>query len=291
MEQKEGLKKGIYLFPNLFTTANLFCGFFAIIRAVNGDYLVSAWVLFLAGLFDFLDGKMARLTKTDSRFGLEYDSLSDLVSFGLAPAVLIHSWSLFHFDRLGWAAAFLFFACGALRLARYNVQAENVEKNFFQGLPIPSAAAPLAGYVIIYHHMVGPAQPESYFLLFMAFFLALLMVSHVPYWAFKGIERNKKTNFFYLVVAVTIIALVAARPQVMLFVIAMVYIASGLILEVKRAPKKIRSFAGFMHHFFQLELKSTKNKKKKRKQSSPFKILEMKQDQEDNDELNKNTRG
>lgn len=239
--KREGIKKGIYILPNLFTTANLFCGFFAIIRAINGDAVTAAWGILLAGIFDFLDGRVARFTKSQSEFGLEYDSLVDLGSFGLAPAVLIYTWSLYYFQKIGWVAAFVFFACGALRLARFNVQSSDVEKKSFQGLPIPAAAYCLATYVILYHNLFSEKPAQSYALLAMTVVLALLMVSNIHYRSFKVLDLNRKADFFVLVLLVGLVFVVASAPHAMLFVISTGYALFGIVEAVIKYPKKITS--------------------------------------------------
>jgi len=280
--KREGIKKGIYILPNLFTTANLFCGFFAIVRAIHGDFLTAAWMILLGGLFDFLDGRVARLTKTQSEFGLEYDSLVDLTSFGLAPAILMYTWALSPFKQFGWAAAFLFFACGALRLARFNVQAGDVEKKSFQGLPIPAAAYCLASYVILHHHLFGPGTSESYVLLFLTFFLALLMVSNVPYRSFKTIDLHRKANFFFLVLLVGGLFVIASSPPVMLFIVSLGYVVMGVIEGIIRSPKQIRSFADFMTHYFQAHPKDLAEelvrKEEQEKEEPPLSIVELKKE-------------
>lgn len=248
--KRRGIKKGVYIVPNLLTTGNLFCGFFSIIRAINGDYVTAAWAILFAGVFDFLDGLVARITKGQSEFGLEYDSLVDLCSFGLAPALLIYMWVLFQFKRIGWTVAFLFFACGALRLARYNVQVANVEKKGFQGLPIPGAAYTLAGYVIFHHHVFGATVPESYLLLIFTFLLALLMVSSIPYRSFKVLDLNRRASFFLLVLFVGVLFILASAPQVMIFILAVMYVGVGVIEGLIHSPKKIRSFADLLARFF-----------------------------------------
>lgn len=248
---REDLKKGIYILPNLFTTGNLLCGFFAITSAINEDYVLGAWVVLLATVFDFLDGRVARLTNTQSEFGLQYDSLVDLVSFGMAPAILMYKWTLFHYAKLGWAIAFVFFACGALRLARFNVQAQNEEENSFQGLPIPAAASLMVASVIMHHHVFGAGEIQSLALLGMTGFLALLMVSNIRYPSFKKLDRTKKVNFFVLVLVVGLVFFVALDPQVMLFVLTLSYVVIGLIIELIRSPLKIKNFADFMKRFFQ----------------------------------------
>lgn len=228
--QRTGLKRGIYLLPNLCTTANLFFGFFAIVKALHHQFVMAAWFLMLAGAFDFLDGKMARLAKAESDFGIEYDALADLVAFGLAPAVLIYSWTLASFERFGWLAAFIYVACGALRLARFNVQAHSVERNDFQGLPIPMAAAPLVATVIFHQHVYGQVIPlRNWWFIGLITSMALLMISTVRYRSLKKVNMRSQLNFFVLVGVVGLIAIIAYEPQISLFVLSFAYVASGLM--------------------------------------------------------------
>lgn len=245
-----GIKKGVYILPNLFTTANLFCGFFSVIRAINGDYTTAAWAILFAGVFDFLDGRVARLTRSQSRFGLEYDSLVDLASFGLAPAILAYTWTLSAFERVGWMISFVFFACGALRLARFNVQAGDVEKKTFQGLPIPGAAYVLASFVIFYHSLFGTKPFESVAVLAATFVLALLMVSNIPYRGFKGIDFKKKANFFVLVLLVGVLFVVASAPHVMIFVLSVGYAALGILEAIFHSPRQIAVLRKNLSRFF-----------------------------------------
>jgi len=230
--RRSGIKKGIYILPSLFTTASLFCGFFSIIRSITGDYVAAAWAIMFAGVFDGLDGRVARLTKSETEFGIEYDSLVDLASFGLAPAILIFTWCLHDFHRFGWAAAFLFFACGALRLARFNVQHSNVEKRFFQGLPIPCAAYMLASFVILSTQMAWSVSKISYFVLPLTIGLALLMVSNIRYRSFKNIDFSKPQSFLFLVAAAIIIFVIASAPQETMFFASSAYVLMGLVDEV-----------------------------------------------------------
>lgn len=278
--KRESLKKGIYLLPNIFTTANLFCGFFSMIRTLNGDYLVAAWMIFLAGLFDFLDGRVARLTKTSSRFGLEYDSLSDITSFGIAPALLMYTWSLFNFGRLGWAVAFLFFACGALRLARFNVQSSSVEKKDFQGLPIPTAAACPASYVILHQHFYGGGTTASYFVLVLTFAVAVLMVSRIPYRSLKMIDQNPRVHFILLVLLVGIVGLLAAAPQIMLFVAAMGYMLLGIAEQILKSPQKIYGFAELLKRTFYEVPRDKRRVKKMIKEQAMLKVVGMKREED-----------
>jgi CDP-diacylglycerol--serine O-phosphatidyltransferase len=247
--QREGMRKGVYLLPNLLTTANLFCGFLSITRTLQEDFVEAAWLVVLAGLFDFLDGRVARMTNTQSDFGLQYDTLSDLTAFCMAPAVLVYHWSLQGFGKFGMAAAFLYFACGALRLARFNVQVGNVEKNRFQGLPTPAAAGTLISYVIFSDYVFGPGRQQSYVLPFMTIALAVLMVSNVKYRSFK--ELNRRASFFFLVCVVGIIVVVAARPEVNMFVFGVLYASAGVVEWIWTSPQKLRSFQSVVRRFFE----------------------------------------
>lgn len=230
--RREGVRKGVYLLPNLCTITSLFCGFFSIIKSLQGEFVAAGWAILIAGVFDFLDGRIARLTHAESDFGVELDSLVDLASFGLAPGVLVYTWALSDFDRVGWLVTFLFFACGALRLARFNVQVDNVEKSWFQGLPIPLAAYSIASSVIFYHHVFGNAFPErNYIMLVATCVLALLMVSTIPYRSFKQVDFKNKRSFFALVAMVGIFFVVAAEPQIAIFVLCVGYVMFGLIEE------------------------------------------------------------
>ncbi len=238
VSKNRGIRRGIYILPNIITTASLFCGFFSIVNAINGDHIRAAWMILLAGIFDIMDGRVARLTRTHSDFGMEYDSLCDLASFGLAPAILAYTWSLYHFQKFGWAAAFLFFACGALRLARYNVQIADVEKKHFQGLPIPVAAYMIASYVIFHYQWKGPGDVSSVLLLGMTVALALLMVSHVRYRSFKKINFKRKESFFVLVALAVVLFILASAPNEMIFFFTLLYVSSGLVEEFYYLSKR-----------------------------------------------------
>jgi len=229
----------IYVLPNLFTTANMFFGFFAIIYSIKGEFLASAYAIVAAAVFDFFDGRVARLTNSTSHFGAEYDSLCDLVSFGMAPGILMFLWALQPFGRVGWVAAFMFVACGALRLARFNVQAHMTEKKDFQGLPIPMAAGIVSGAVLAFHDL-GLEASRSFGLLAMTFLLALVMVSNFRYRSFKDLDLKKKVPFRYLVTGLVILVVVALRPEVMLFVLFLTYAMLGAvfgILNIGKQPK------------------------------------------------------
>jgi CDP-diacylglycerol--serine O-phosphatidyltransferase len=218
----------IYVLPNLLTTANMFFGFYAIIYAIKGQYLMAAYAIVAAAVFDLLDGRVARLTRSTSKFGAEYDSLCDLVSFGMAPGLLLYLWALQPFGRIGWLASFVFTACGALRLARFNVQAHIVEKNYFQGLPIPMAAGIVAGSVLAWNDL-GLIASESLWLLCMTFLLAFVMVSNFRYRSFKDLDLRHRLPFRYLVLGLAIFAVVAWWPEVMIFMLFLTYAVLGAI--------------------------------------------------------------
>jgi len=222
--------KGIYILPNLFTSLNLFFGFFAIILSIEGNFLLAATLLVIAGFCDGLDGKIARATRTTSRFGVEYDSLADLVSFGIAPAIMFYLWALTPLGRLGWLAGFLFAVCGALRLARFNTQAGLVGNDYFTGLPIPAAAGTLATMVLFCERLgITHSIPPVLFLV--PFYgLSFLMVSTIRYHSFKKPELFRRMNFNVLVGAILVFIFVAAEHQIALFLAACIYVASGPLL-------------------------------------------------------------
>lgn len=230
--RRSGIKKGIYILPSLFTTGSLFCGFFSIIRAINGDFVSAAWAIMFAGVFDAIDGRVAKLTNTQTEFGLEYDSLVDLASFGLAPAILMFTWSLHDLPRFGWAAAFLFFACGALRLARFNVQASSVEKRYFQGLPVPAAAYVLASLVIFHAEVAWDIKLSPYLVMPLTITLALLMVSNIRYRGIKHIDFSKPHSFIVLVVIAIVLFVVASAPQETMFIASLCYVLMGFVDEL-----------------------------------------------------------
>jgi CDP-diacylglycerol--serine O-phosphatidyltransferase len=230
----------IYVLPNLITTLNMFFGFFALIYAIRGEYVWSAYAIVGAAVFDLLDGRVARLTQSTSKFGAEYDSLCDLVSFGVAPGVLLYLWALQPFGRLGWLVSFLFTACGALRLARFNVQANIVEKAYFQGLPIPMAAGIVASSVLAWNDLGWDPQ-KSALLLIMTILLAFVMVSTFRYRSFKDLDLKERLPFWYLVIGVGAFIVIAIRPEVMLFVLFMTYALLGAIFGILgwgRKPRK-----------------------------------------------------
>ncbi len=223
----------IYVLPNLLTTVNMFFGFFAIIYSINGNFTWAAYAIVVGAVFDQLDGRVARATNAVSKFGAEYDSLSDLISFGLAPGLLLFLWSLEPFGRLGWLASFFYLACGALRLARFNVQSSSVEKAYFQGLPIPMAAGIVASSVLAFEDLELDAA-RSWMLLGMTILLGFVMVSNFRYRSFKDLDFRHRLPFRYLVVAVFLFAAVAIRPETALFLVFLSYATLGAVFGIWR---------------------------------------------------------
>lgn len=226
---KELKRKGIYIIPNLFTSGNLFCGVFAVISVFNAEYVMATIAILAASIFDTLDGKLARLTKTTSRFGVEYDSLADLVSFGVAPGLLVYSWALSSYGRFGWVAVFLFIVCGALRLARFNVQVSGPESKDFVGLPIPAAASLVATTVMLdsyFLHFGKEIRPIL--MLTLTYVLAFLMVSNIRYRSFKNFNLRDRKPFGVLVGVVLAFLIMVTAPQVMLFSVFALYVLSGV---------------------------------------------------------------
>lgn len=230
----------IYVLPNLMTTANLFFGFYSLIYSIKGEFKVAAVAIVIAAIFDTLDGRLARLTRATSKFGAEYDSLCDLVSFGVAPGMLMYLWALSPFGRLGWIVSFLFVACGALRLARFNVQASVVEKNYFQGLPIPMAAGIVASAYLAFEELQWEALGNPG-LLFITALLAFVMVSNFRYRSFKDLDLKERMPFRYLIFGVMILVVVALQPEVMLFVMFLTYATLGALFGVLKLGKKARN--------------------------------------------------
>jgi CDP-diacylglycerol--serine O-phosphatidyltransferase len=236
------LRRGVYVLPSLITTAGLFAGFYSVIAAFRADFFAAAVAILVANVFDVLDGRIARLTNTTSRFGIEYDSLSDVIAFGVAPGILVYRWALEPWGTWGWLAASLYVACGALRLARFNVQYESSEKRHFLGLPIPAAAEVIASTVLVYYYFGGEGPTEKHaILLLLTYALAGLMVSNVKYFSFKETELYRRQPFWMLVAVIVGLKLLIAEPQLMLFGGFSLYAASGpLRWAVKRARLELR---------------------------------------------------
>jgi CDP-diacylglycerol---serine O-phosphatidyltransferase len=232
MDKEKKQRRGIYLLPNLFTTAGLFAGFYAIVAAIRGDFESAAIAIFVAMIMDGLDGRIARMTNTESAFGAEYDSLADMVSFGLAPALVIYQWSLIGTGKFGWMVAFIYAACAALRLARFNTQIGIEDKRYFQGLPSPAAAACLAGLVWAGTSNNLDASLMTIIALPLTFACGILMVSTVRYYSFKELDLHGKVPFVVMLILVLVFALVASDPPLILFAAFMIYALSGPILTL-----------------------------------------------------------
>lgn len=223
-------RRGIYLLPNLFTTAALFAGFYAIVAAMSGRFEDAAVAVFVAMVLDGLDGRVARLTNTQSDFGAEFDSLADMVSFGVAPALVMYEWALHSMGRLGWIAAFVYTVGAALRLARFNTQIGKVDKRYFIGLASPAAAAVVVGFVWIAGDFSLSPKRLDWLAWSITLACGLLMVSNVRYYSFKTIDFKGKVPFFFLLVAVLIFVLVTIDPPKVLFLMFAGYALSGLVI-------------------------------------------------------------
>ena len=236
--------RGVYLLPNLFTTAALFAGFYAIVAAMKGHFGLAAMAIFIAMALDSLDGRIARMTNAQSEFGAEYDSLSDMVSFGLAPALVIYSWALSTLGKLGWLAAFIYTACAALRLARFNTTTASMDKRFFQGLPSPSAAAVVAGIVWVGFDYGTEGEHIAWFAFAATVMVGLLMVSNIRYYSFKELETKNRVPFVALLLLVLAFVLVSINPPWVLFGVFLLYTVSGPVttmLLLRRRPKAVKS--------------------------------------------------
>jgi len=230
----------IYLLPNAFTTASLFCGFYAIVQAMNVRFEAAAIAIFIAMVLDSLDGRVARMTNTQSAFGEQYDSLSDMVSFGAAPALIIYEWSLRGLGKWGWLAAFVYVAGAALRLARFNTNIGVVDKRFFQGLPSPAAAALVAGLVWIVTDLratkwISVSGEDVAWLSFvLTVYAGITMVSNVPFYSFKDIDLKKSVPFIFVIGVVMLFVLVSSDPPSVLFALFLLYGVSGWLLWLWR---------------------------------------------------------
>jgi CDP-diacylglycerol--serine O-phosphatidyltransferase len=226
------MKKGIFILPSLLTLTSIFFSFYAIVCAIAGEFWLSGALILVAAFFDGIDGKVARLTKTTTRFGLELDSLADVISFGVAPAILMYLWALSPYGRIAWIGAFVFVACGALRLARFNIQSGTVDPKRFTGLPIPAAAVIVATTVLFFHRIeLNPADFMTP-LLVLTYFISFMMVSSVKFHAFKDLTLVKQKPFSSTVGFVLLLALIAYSPLVVPFFISAAYLISGPILTL-----------------------------------------------------------
>ncbi|MHB8846004.1 MAG: CDP-diacylglycerol--serine O-phosphatidyltransferase [Nitrospirota bacterium] len=233
------MRKGIYLLPNIITLSSMFAGFYSIIASFNSDYERAAWAIMIASVFDVLDGWVARMTHTTSKFGIEIDSLSDAISFGVAPGVLVYSWSLQSFGKVGWLGAFFMVACAALRLARFNVQMGSEEKKHFTGLPSPAAALMIATTVLAYQEVIDTLKDMGwtvladvisldYWVLAMTFVVAGLMVSNITYHSVKEANLKERRPFGLLVGIVALLTVVAYHPALVMFLLVLTYVLAGI---------------------------------------------------------------
>lgn len=234
------MRKGIYVLPNLITLSSMFAGFYSIVASLNSDYERAAWAIMIASVFDALDGWVARITHTATRFGIELDSLADVISFGVAPGVLVYTWTLSSFGKIGWLGSFFLVACAALRLARFNVQMGSTEKKHFTGLPTPASALVIATTVLAYEEIIhilehlklvqlADVVGKNYWILALTFILAGLMVSNITYHSLKEANLKERRPFGILVVIAAFLAVVAYHPELVLFLVSISYVAVGMI--------------------------------------------------------------
>ncbi len=243
------MRKGIYILPNLITLSSMFAGFYSIVASFNSDYERASWAIMIASVFDVLDGWVARMTHTATRFGIEIDSLADVISFGVAPGVLVYTWTLSSFGKVGWLGAFFLVACGALRLARFNVQMGSTEKKHFTGLPIPASALVIASTVLAYDEFIQILERlnlmrlagmfgKDYWVLALTFLLAGLMVSTITYHGLKEANLKERRPFGILVAIAAFLAVVAYHPALVLFLGSITYVAFGIAEALYKLLKK-----------------------------------------------------
>ena len=236
MTDKIRSKRGIFLLPSVLTTFGMFAGFYSIISSINGDFTIAAISILIAMFWDTLDGRVARLTNTQSAFGAEYDSLADLVSFGLAPALLVYQWTLYELGRFGWLAAFVYLACAALRLARFNTQVGIADKRYFQGLPSPAAAGVIASMIWLKIWTFASFDSDvislGYYLgAGITILCGLLMVSNIRYYSFKEFD-SKKASFRFLLIVILSLIILVSKPNIILFTGFFVYLLSGPVITI-----------------------------------------------------------
>ncbi len=231
-------RRGIYLLPNLLTTAALFAGFYAIVQAMNGKFEYAAVAIFIAMVLDGLDGRVARLTHTQSEFGAQYDSLSDMVSFGVAPALLMYEWAFRDLGKWGWFAAFIYCAGTALRLARFNANIEIVDKRFFQGLPSPAAAALIAGFVWVMLDFGFKGHELRWVAVALTVFAGLSMVNNLPFYSFKSLNMRKSVPFIVIFLFALFLIVISSHPPGVLFLLFLGYALSGYVMWLVGLRKK-----------------------------------------------------
>ncbi len=239
-------RRGIYLLPNIFTTAAMFAGFYAIVASMNGQFEKAAIAIFIAMILDGVDGRVARMTNTQSDFGAQFDSLSDMVSFGIAPALVMYQWSLasmvdmgWQWGRIGWLAAFVYTACAAMRLARFNTKVGTADKRYFQGLPSPSAAAVIAGVVWVGVDNGLSGADAAIYAAVLTILVGLLMVSNILYYSFKELHFKQRLPIFSILIVVLVLALAALDTSKLLLFVFGVYTLSGPFFSVFRKLRKL----------------------------------------------------
>jgi CDP-diacylglycerol--serine O-phosphatidyltransferase len=234
-------RRGIFLLPNLLTTLALFFGFYAIVSALKSHFGTACLTVFIAMIFDSLDGRIARMTNTSSAFGAEYDSLSDMVAFGIAPALIAYSWGLTSLGKLGWLAAFIYVAATALRLARFNTQIGRVSKRYFQGVPCPVAAAVMISMIWTEtHYLIIPGLYMNIFTTIITILMAVLMVSTIPYYSFKEIDLKGRVPFVMILLFIVLCVLIAIDPPIVIFLGSFAFVLSGPIMFLFNWNKKRR---------------------------------------------------
>ena len=231
--------RGIYLLPNLLTTAGLFSGFYAVVSSMNGHFISAAVAIFIAMIFDGLDGRVARMTNTQSEFGAEYDSMADMLSFGIAPGIVAYNWALSSFGKFGWLAAFVYVACAALRLSRFNTQVGIADKRYFQGLASPAAAGVVASLIWVGSEYKINGQDYGYLIGIITIILGLLMVSNFRYNSFKEVDWKGKVNFVVVLLIVLAFVVIASSPENILLIIFALYACSGPFTTI-RSVKKLK---------------------------------------------------
>ena len=234
-------RKGIYVLPNLFTLAALFGGFYAIVMAMNGRFEMAAIGVFAAMVLDSLDGRVARMTNTQSAFGEQMDSLADMVSFGAAPALISYEWALKGLGRWGWMAAFVYISCAALRLARFNVNTAVVDKRYFQGLPSPAAAALVMGFIWLMNEMDYQGADMAWAMFAFCLYSGLTMVTNAPFYSFKDVRMKKSVPFVVIVMLALTIAVINIHPPIVLFALFVMYGLSGYVLYAWRRAKGMQT--------------------------------------------------
>ncbi|HRJ52858.1 MAG TPA: CDP-diacylglycerol--serine O-phosphatidyltransferase [Candidatus Thiothrix moscowensis] len=246
-ELKTPPRKGIYLLPNLLTTGAMFAGFYAVVAAMQGKFEAAAVAVFVAMILDGLDGRVARMTNTQSEFGAQYDSMADLISFGVAPGLVMYQWALVHLQssgaawgKAGWLAAFVYVACAALRLARFNVQIGKVDKRFFVGLPSPASAALMVGMVWVFHDLDVTGRNVQIPALFLTLAAGLLMVSNVSFYSFKDFDLRNRVPFVAVLVVLLVFALTTIDPPKVLFGVFLLYALSGPVLWAWRRWRRFQ---------------------------------------------------